>query len=158
MVFVKKKGIFYHLCFLGKSIQKRSFFDILDKKECSLDQKKEVLKSPNNLPPIFWGKSTGDEVGNFPQVHGFCQKNRTFYRLDLLGKSTQKRSFFDILDEKECFLDQKKEVLKKSKTIEIFHRFSLCQKIELFIIGVFWANQARKDRSFYIFWIKKNAF
>ena len=43
MVFVKKSN-FYHLCFLGESSQKRSFFDILDKKECFPDQKNEVLK------------------------------------------------------------------------------------------------------------------
>ena len=35
------------------------------------------------------------------------------------------------------------------------HSFS--QKIELFIMSVFWGNQARKDPVF-IFWIEKNAF
>ena len=54
---------------------------------------------------------------NFPKglVHGFRKKNQTFYHLCLLGKSSLKRSFFGILDKKECFLDQKKEVLKNDK-------------------------------------------
>ena len=57
-----------------------------------------------------WGRGW-----KFSPVHGFCQKNRTFYHLFFGGKSIQKRSFFDILDEKECFLDPKHEVLKMFK-------------------------------------------
>ena len=48
-------------------------------------------------------------------------------------------------DKKECSLNQKKEVLKNDK------------KSTFFIIGVFWAKQAREDRVL-IFWIHKNAF
>ena len=74
-----------------------------------------------------------------------------------MRKSSKKRSFFYVLDKKDCFLDQKKEVLKKTKTIEIFQRSMVfVKKKEFFIICVFWANQSRKDR-FLIFWIKKNA-
>ena len=32
-----------------------------------------------------------------------------------------------------------------------------CQKIELFSMSAFWANQGRKDR-FLLFWIEKNTF
>ena len=66
----------------------------------------------------------------------FVKKNRTFYRLDLLGKSIQKRSFFDILDEKECFLDQKKEVLKCPKQSK-FSIVFLCDKKSNFLSSVF---------------------
>ena len=61
-LFLSKNRTFYHLCFLSKSSQKRSFFDILDKKESFLDRKKELLKSSKNH--------------NFPKglVHGFSQK------------------------------------------------------------------------------------
>ena len=45
----------------------------------------------------------------------FLLKNGTFYEGCLFRKLDQKRSFFDILDSKECFLDQKSEVLKKFK-------------------------------------------
>ena len=40
----------------------------------------------------------------------FWSKNRTFYHVCFLGKLSKKRSFFDILNEKECFLDQKNGV------------------------------------------------
>ena len=35
-----------------------------------------------------------------------------------LSKGSQKETFFDILDRKECFLDLKSEVLKKSRELE----------------------------------------
>ena len=38
-----------------------------------------------------------------------------FYEGCLFRKLDQKRSFFDILDSKECFLDPKSEILKKFK-------------------------------------------
>ena len=80
--FLSKNRTFCHLCLLGKSSQKRSFFGILDKKECFLDQKKEVLKNDK--------KSTFSK-GVSPK---FLSKNRTFYQLSFLGKSRQKRSFW----------------------------------------------------------------
>ena len=42
-------------------------------------------------------------------------KNEMFSHRYLLGKLSKIRWFFDILDKKECFLDQKSEFLKKSK-------------------------------------------
>ena len=80
--FLSKNRTFCHLCLLGKSSQKRSFFGILDKKECFLDQKKEVLKNDK--------KSTFSK-GVSPQ---FLSKNWTFYHLCFLGKSRQRRSFW----------------------------------------------------------------
>ena len=43
-----------------------------------------------------------------------------------LGKLSQKTLFFDILDRKECFLDQKSEVLKKFKKSKISKAVSPC--------------------------------
>ena len=61
-----------------------------------------------------------------------------------------KRMFFK--PEKGSF----KKRQKKSKFSNwLVHGF--CQKIELFIISVFWAKQAREDRVV-IFWRNKNAF
>ena len=48
MVFVKKKDFFIICVFFGKSIQKRVFCDILNKKECFLDKEKEVLQKSKN--------------------------------------------------------------------------------------------------------------
>ena len=39
-----------------------------------------------------------------------------------LNKKSQKETFFDILDRKQCFLELKSEVLKKWKTIDILQR------------------------------------
>ena len=41
---LSKNRIFYYCCFSQKLFQKRSFFDILDRKQPLLDQKIEVLK------------------------------------------------------------------------------------------------------------------
>ena len=53
---------------------------------------------------------------NFPKGlnHGKpWQKNRMFSRWYFLIKLSQMRLFFDIVDRKECFLNQKSEILKK---------------------------------------------
>ena len=103
------------MCFLGKTSQKRSFFDILNRKECFLEQKREVLKK---------SRKSKFAKGVSPWL---CQKNRSFSHLCFLGKTSQKKSFFDIPDIKEWFLDQKSEGLKKSKnsnfpTVKILKR------------------------------------
>ena len=65
----------------------------------------------------------------------------------------------DILDRKDCFLDQKSKISKKSKNQNfpkgLVHGFGL--QIELFNMCNFWTSEARKDR-FLVFWIEKNAF
>ena len=72
-------------------------------------------------------------------------KNRTFYYLCFLEKSGQKILFFDILDKKEWFLDQKIEVLK-----------GLVQKSFLFLSHLcFFAQIMSEKIVFLIFWIKK---
>ena len=66
MVFVKKSN-FLPYVFLGKSRQKTSFLDILDRKECFLDQSKVKFQISLKNP-------------NFPTglVQGFCQKFERF--------------------------------------------------------------------------------
>ena len=68
--------------------------------------------------------------------------------------------FFDILDRKEYFLEQKSELFKKC----VKNRKSLkgvvhdsCPKIELFTMCAFFPNQGGKD-CLLILWIKKNTF
>ena len=47
------------------------------------------------------------------------QIQRLFYRLFWGGNLTTKKSLFDILDKKECFLDRKSKVRKKTKNSKI---------------------------------------
>ena len=48
MVFVEK-STFFHMFLLSKKGQKETFFDILDRKECHLDLKSEVLTKSKNI-------------------------------------------------------------------------------------------------------------
>ena len=82
MVFVQEFEHFIIDDFFGQSSQKRSFFLILGRQECFLDKKKEVLEISKKLK---------FSKGVSPR---FLSKNRTFYHLCFLGKSTQKKSFF----------------------------------------------------------------
>ena len=67
-------------------MQKKTFFDILDRKECFLDLKSEILKKSK--------KSTfGKGVSPW-----FFWKNRAFLYLFFMSKKGQKESFFDIFD------------------------------------------------------------
>ena len=102
MVFVKKSTFSLYFFFSKKS-KKKTFFDILDRKECFLDQQRKVLKNSK--------KSTFCK-GVSPW---FLSKNRPFSHFFFLTKKSQKETFFDILDRRECVLDLKSEVLKKSK-------------------------------------------
>ena len=98
---VAKNRGFYHLCFFGKSSQTRSFLIFWIKKNASKTRKRKFLKKTKNR--------------NFPKGldHSFCQNIELFIICVFLCKSSHKRSFFGLLDKKECFLGQKKEVLKK---------------------------------------------
>ena len=78
--------------FLANQFKKYRFFYILYKKEGFLDQKKKFEKSPKNRV--------------FPKGlvnPWFLSKNRTFYDLCFFGKSSQTRSFLDILDKKVSY-------------------------------------------------------
>ena len=102
MVFVKKLT-FFSFFFLTKKSQKETFFDILDRKECFLDLKSEVLKNSK--------KSTFSK-GVSPW---FLAKIRPSSYMFFLSKQSKKETYFDILDSKEFFLDLKSETLAKSK-------------------------------------------
>ena len=112
---LSKNRTFSYRCFSQKLCQKRSFFDIYERKESFLDQKIKVWTRAKN--------------GHFPKglVHGFLDqkievltrakrwtfikgvsrwilsKNRTFSYWRFSQKSHQKRSFFDIVERKEWF-------------------------------------------------------
>ena len=80
----------------------------------------------------------------------FVKKSTFFSYVSFLAKKSQKETFFDILDSKECFLDLKSEVLKKSKTSTLCKGFSpwFLSKIELFLICFFLSKKSKKETFF----------
>ena len=112
-MFVKKTDLFLICFFFSKKSKKETFFDILDRKECFLDLKSEVLKKSR--------KSTFCK-GVSPW---FLSKNRPFsYMFFILSKESQKQTFFDILDRKERFIHHKIKVLKNRKKSTFCERLS----------------------------------
>ena len=106
MVFVQKSTFFSYVFFWTKKARNKHFliFWIEKKrKECFLDHKRKVLKN---------SKKSSFCKGVSPW---FLSKNRPFSHFFFLTKKSQKETFFDILDRKECFLDLKSEVLKNLK-------------------------------------------
>ena len=77
--------------FLINLSQKRLFFDIVDRKECFLDLRREILKAQKN--------------GNFPQKHFpgiYYPKKSSWKNCHFLTKTTggssEKYQFFDFLN------------------------------------------------------------
>ena len=69
----------------------------------------------------------------------FLSKNQPFSHMFFLGKKKQKKTFFYILDRKECFLDYKIEVLKN------FHKSTFCKGVSPWF---FWKNRPFPHFSF----------
>ena len=90
MVFVKK-STFFSFFFLTKKSQKETFFDILDRKECFLDLKSEVLTK---------SKTSKFCKGVSPW---FLLKKKTFlaYVFFFVSMEREQGTFFEILDRKE---------------------------------------------------------
>ena len=88
MVFVKK-STFFSLFFLTKKSQKEIFFDILDRKECFLDLKSEVLTK---------SKTSKFCKGVTPW---FLLKKSIFVICFFLSMEREQGTFFEILDRKE---------------------------------------------------------
>ena len=96
-------GFFQNIEFLTMRIkpEKNVFWYSGLKKEWFWEKKSKVLKK---------SRKSKFSKGVSPW---FLSKNRTFYHVCFLGKSGQKTSFLDILDRKECFLDQSKWSFKQ---------------------------------------------
>ena len=86
--FLSKNRPFPHIFFLSKKREKKTFFDILDRTECFLDQKRKVLKISK--------KST---FCKGVSQWFFC-KNRPFSCKIFLRQKRKKETIFDILDRK----------------------------------------------------------
>ena len=83
-------------------------------------------------------------------VHGFFKKIDLFLICFVFSRKSQKETFFDILDRKECFLDLKSEVLKNSKKWTVCKGVSpwFFQKIDLFLICFFFSKKSQKETFF----------
>ena len=79
------------------------FYDILEGRNAFLDYKNKKLKKSKNwdfskgFSPWFWSK-----VGNFLQIF-------------ILGKIGRRNVFYDIVEGRNAFLDNKNKKLKKAK-------------------------------------------
>ena len=109
--FFQKIDLFFIFFLLSKQSQEKTFFDILNRKQCFLDQTSEVLKKSK--------KSTFSK-GVSPWF--FSKKSTFFSYAFFLSKKNRRETIFDILGRKEYFLDLKSKLLKKSKTIDILQR------------------------------------
>ena len=87
--------------FFSKESQKETFFDILDRKERIIHHKIKVLK---NIKKSTFCKTVSP---------WFLSKNRPFSYMFFFSKKRQKQTGFDILENKECFLDLKSKVPEK---------------------------------------------
>ena len=105
MVFVKK-STFFHMFFFSKKGQRETFFDILDRKECHLDLKSEVLTKSKNID-IFEGVSPWLLSKNRPFLCLFFNKksqqehflifwigNKAFWTLKVKFSQSRKKSTF----------------------------------------------------------------
>ena len=137
MVFVKKSTFFLYV-FLSETSLKETFFYILDRKECFFDLKSEVLKKSR--------KSTFCK-GVSPW---FLSKNRPFCYMFFVSEKSQKQTVFDILENKEWFLDLKSEVLKKSKKAPFCKEVSpwFMSKKSTFFLYVFFSKKRQKQTVF----------
>ena len=79
------------------------FYDILERKNAFLGNKKNKLKKTKNRHFSKGVKSW------------FCSKNWPFFHLFFLGNIGQENVFYNILEQKNAFLGHKNNKLKKSK-------------------------------------------
>ena len=86
-------------------------------------------------------------------------KKSTFFSFFFWTKKSQKETFFDILDRKECFLDLKSEVIKNSKKWTFSKGVSawFLSKNGPYSYKIFFSKKSRK-KNFLIFWIENKVF
>ena len=146
--FCQKSNFLSPLFFGQIKPKKNRFRKFWIKKECFLDHKTEVFKISNpwkcfkEVSPWLWSK------------------NRSFYPVCFLGRLRKKTSFFDILNKKECFLDQKNRLSEKFKKSRFCKGVSLffVKKWNLFMMWVFFSKSSPKRSGFFYIPDKKERF
>ena len=126
MVLVQNWPFFHLFIFRNIGQEKSVFYDILERKNTFLGYKNKKIKTWKN-----WDFSKG-------VCPWFLAKNGHFlFHWWYLGKSSQERSSFEILDTKEGLLDKKSQVLQKSKKLKFLVRLVIHSFIHLFIYSLF---------------------
>ena len=75
--------------------------------------------------PEKWSSKKVEKIDILQNVQSMVfVKKSTFFSYVFFGQKSQKETFFNILDSKECFLDLKGEVLKKSQKSTLCKGFS----------------------------------
>ena len=131
MRFGQKCPFFSFLVFQKKSSRENR----LDRKESFLDDKSQLLKSPKN-------RKFKNELVNayWPKIAIVL-----IFMFLFLGKSSQEKMFFDVLDRKEGFLDKKNQLLKKSQKLK-FSKDVSPSLFAFFSFLFFSENSAREER------------
>ena len=101
--FCPKNGHFLHFLFLGIIGQENFFYDILEREIAFLDYKNKKFEKSKN-----WHFSKGVNPW-------LCSKNGHFFNFFFLGNKRQKNVFYDILEQKNVFLEYKNKKFKKTK-------------------------------------------
>ena len=137
--FCQKIDLFSYV-FLSRKGQKETFFYILDRKECHLDLKSEVLTKSKNIV-ILEGVSPW-----------FLSKNRPFFYVYFLTKKANKDIFWYSEKEIKLFGPQKWSSHKVEKNRHFAKGLvqGVRQKIDLFLICFFFSKQSQKETVFYI--------
>ena len=126
--FWSKNGRFSNLFSLGNIGQENVFYDILERKDASLDYKKKNLKKAKNwhfckgVNPWFWSNN-----GHFSN----------FFSLANIG---QENVFHDILERKSAFLGYKNIKFKKSRNWHFSKGVHPC----------FWSKNGRFSNFFFL--------
>ena len=86
------------------------------------------------------------------KIHGFCQQIDLFLICFLLSKKSQKKTFLNILDSKDNFLDLKSKVLKTLKNRHFAKGlvYGVRQTIDLFLICFFFSKKSQNEKLFNI--------
>ena len=101
--FCSKIGHFSILFFLGNIVQENVFYDIVERKNAFLGNKNNKYKKSKN-----WHFFKGFNPW-------FCYKIGHFFIFFFLNNIGQKNVFYDIVERKKAFLNNKKKKFKKSK-------------------------------------------
>ena len=125
-MFLSKNQGCYHVVFLGREGKKDRFLIFRIEKDTF-----QIRKGKFQRVPKIGFLKRGQTM--------LLSKYRAFYHVGFLGKLMQKRLFFNIVNRKEYFLEQKSEVSKRSKISNFSKGLVLFfgPKIKLFTMRVF---------------------
>ena len=99
-------AIFSTSFFLGNIGKEKVFYDILERKNASLGYKSKIFKKSKNC---HFSKGVNS---------WFWYKNGHFSNCFFLGNIGQENVFYDILERKNAFLDDKNKKFKKPKNCD----------------------------------------